>query len=73
VTFFTLEDDTGNISVVVWSGTAQAQKQAYLHARILQVKGILEHDGQVTHVIAGKLTDLSEALAGLHTTSRDFH
>jgi error-prone DNA polymerase len=73
VTFFTLEDDTGNISVVVWSGTAQAQKQAYLHARILEVKGILEHDGQVTHVIAGKLTDLSEALAGLQTTSRDFH
>ncbi|PWI34986.1 error-prone DNA polymerase [Vibrio albus] len=73
VTFFTLEDDTGNISVVVWSGTAQAQKQAYLNARILEVKGTLEHDGQVTHVIAGKLTDLSGALSGLQAKSRDFH
>jgi error-prone DNA polymerase len=73
VTFFTLEDDTGNINVVVWAGTARAQKKPYLTAKILKIKGILEREGDVTHVIAGKLTDLSDSLLALKTTSRDFH
>ena len=73
VTFLTLEDDTGNINVVVWKATAQAQKQAYLTAKVLQVQGVLEREGQVTHIIAGKLTDLSHHLEKLRTRSRDFH
>ncbi|WP_428774015.1 error-prone DNA polymerase [Vibrio sp.] len=73
VTFFTLEDDTGNINVVVWKATARAQKQAYLTAKILMVKGILEREGEVTHVIAGRLIDLTDKLTGLSTRSRDFH
>ncbi|GHG01471.1 error-prone DNA polymerase [Thalassotalea marina] len=73
VTFMTLEDDTGNINVVVWSATSRAQKQPYMTAKILKVKGMLEREGEVTHVIAGKLIDLTDELATLKTTSRDFH
>lgn len=73
VTFFTLEDDTGNINVVVWKATARAQKQAYLTARILEVVGIVEKEGEVIHVIAGRLQDLSHLMADLDTRSRDFH
>lgn len=73
VTFVTLEDDTGNVNVVVWARTARAQKQSYLTAKILRVDGILEHDGNVTHVIAGKLTDITEELSSLTAYSRDFH
>ncbi|MGD8172229.1 error-prone DNA polymerase [Vibrio sp. TRT 21S02] len=73
VTFFTLEDDSGNINVVVWGATARAQKQAYLTAKILVVKGILEREGEVTHVIAGRLMDVTDHLTGLKTKSRDFH
>jgi len=73
VTFFTLEDDTGNINVVVWKATARAQKSAYLTAKILQVKGILEKEGEVHHVIAGRLIDMTDKLQGLHSKSRDFH
>ncbi|MDX1451037.1 MAG: error-prone DNA polymerase [Oleiphilaceae bacterium] len=73
VTFFTLEDDTGNINVVVWQATARAQKQAYLGARILQVSGILEREGEVIHVIAGRLDDRSYLLEGLRAKSREFH
>lgn len=73
VTFFTLEDDTGNINVVVWAGTAHAQKSAYLTAKLLKVKGILEREGDVIHVIAGQLTDLSAQLAHFHHASREFH
>jgi len=73
VTFFTLEDDTGNINVVVWKATARAQKSAYLTAKILQVKGILEREGEVHHVIAGRLIDMTAQLDGLNSKSRDFH
>ncbi|WP_159651796.1 error-prone DNA polymerase [Vibrio atypicus] len=73
VTFFTLEDDTGNINVVVWQTTARAQKQAYLTAKILMVKGILEREGEVTHIIAGRLIDMTDKLQGLQSKSRDFH
>ncbi|MBW3696566.1 DNA polymerase III subunit alpha [Vibrio sp. T187] len=73
VTFFTLEDDTGNINVVVWGATARAQKQAYLTAKVLKVKGILEREGQVVHVIAGRLINMTEHLENLKTRSRDFH
>ncbi|MGR5119331.1 error-prone DNA polymerase [Vibrio astriarenae] len=73
VTFFTLEDDTGNINVVVWKATARAQKQAYLTAKVLMVKGILEREGEVTHIIAGRLIDVSDKLGKLDSHSREFH
>lgn len=73
VTFITLEDDTGNCNIVVWLATARAQKQAYLTARLLKVHGILEREGEVIHVIAGRLEDLSDRLEALSPHSRDFH
>jgi error-prone DNA polymerase len=73
VTFLTLEDDTGNINVVIWSGTARVQKQPYMSAKLLMVKGILEREGEVTHIIAGKLIDITHKLSNLRTHSRDFH
>jgi len=74
VTFMSLEDDTGCMNVIVWLATARAQKQAYLKSKILKVNGILERgDGGVTHIIAGKLEDLSHLIKQLDTRSRDFH
>ena len=75
VTFITLEDETGNTNLVVWQGTARAQRQAYLQARILKVKGILERDPEsnVIHVIAGRLIDCSHLMEQLTVSSRDFH
>ncbi|NAZ95623.1 error-prone DNA polymerase [Vibrio toranzoniae] len=73
VTFVTLEDNTGNINVVVWGATARAQQKAYLTAKALKVQGILEKEGEVMHVIAGKLIDITDEIVGLKTKSRDFH
>ncbi len=74
VTFITLEDDTGNMNVVVWQATARQQQSAYLSATILQIDGILERSPEgVTHIIAGKLTDRSAWLSSLRIASRDFH
>lgn len=73
VTFVTLEDETGNINLVVWLNTARTQRKALLTARLLKVKGILEREGDVIHVVAGKLVDLSHHLGALQVKSRDFH
>ncbi|MBY5920069.1 error-prone DNA polymerase [Ferrimonas balearica] len=72
VTFITLEDETGNANVVVWADTARAQRQPYLTARLLKVNGILEREGEVIHVIAGRLEDWSERIQKLAVRSRDF-
>ena len=74
VTFLTLEDDTGNINVVVWQATARAQQQVFLKAKLLQVNGIVEHSKEgVIHVIAGKLIDRTPWLETIAIPSRDFH
>ena len=73
VTFITLEDETGNANVIVWRATAQAQQKPYLTAGVLQVDGILEREGDVIHVVAGKLVDLTALLTDLKLISRHFH
>jgi len=73
VTFVTLEDDTGQSNIIVWQATATAQKSAFLRAKILQVSGIFEREGDVCHIIAGKLTDISYLLGDFCQKSRDFH
>jgi error-prone DNA polymerase len=73
VTFITLEDHTGNINVVVWQSSAREQKKAYMNAKILQIKGILERgDGDVIHIIAGRLIDQTHLLGQLDTKTREF-
>lgn len=73
VTFVTLEDETGNVNVIVWQETARRQRKPLLTARLLHVKGVLEKEGEVIHVIAGKLSDLSHLIHSLPVSSRDFH
>jgi error-prone DNA polymerase len=73
VTFMSLEDETGTVNVLVWLATAQAQQKSFLTARILQVDGILQREGDVIHIIAGKLVDLSALLAELNLSARNFH
>jgi error-prone DNA polymerase len=77
VTFVTLEDETGHVNLVVWERTGLAQRRALVESRLMEVRGELQREGQVTHVIAHRMTDRSELLAGLlaglRTESRDFH
>jgi error-prone DNA polymerase len=73
VTFVTLEDETGQINVVVWRDLGDRQRRELLGARLLAVYGVLERQGEVTHLIAGHLKDLTPLLGDLVTQSRDFH
>ncbi len=72
VIFVTLEDETGLINVVVWRDLAQRQRRELLGSTLPGVYGKLERQGEVVHVVAGRLADHSEMLAGLPAGSRDF-
>jgi error-prone DNA polymerase len=73
VTFITLEDEFGNVNVVVWNHIAQTQRRPYLEARLLAIEGRWEAVDGVSHLIARRLHDLSGLLADLDARSRDFH
>ncbi|NWE46477.1 OB-fold nucleic acid binding domain-containing protein, partial [Pseudomonas gingeri] len=72
VTFVTLEDEFGNVNVVVWRDLAERQRQVLVGSQLLRVDGRLETEGEVRHVIAGRLSDLSPMLADITVRSRDF-
>ena len=73
VIFLTLEDETGYTNVVIWRRIASEQRQILLNAQLLGIKGHIERDGQVIHLIAKQLVDFSPLLGKLVTKSRNFH
>lgn len=72
VIFLTLEDETGNLNIIVWKSLQQRCRRALLGGKLLLVKGVLERKGSVIHIIAGDIQDHSDALAGILLPSRDF-
>jgi error-prone DNA polymerase len=72
VTFVTLEDETGHINLVVWRHVAERDRAALLNARLMGVRGELQVESNVIHVIARKLIDHTAMLGDLEVRSRDF-
>jgi len=73
VTFLTLEDESGQVNVIVWENVGREQRRAMLESRLLEVYGELQHQEGVMHLIARRLIDRSALLGELLTRSRDFH
>jgi error-prone DNA polymerase len=73
VVFVTLEDETGNINVIVWHDLVEKQRRELLASRLMAVYGVLERHGDVVHLVARRLVDHSALLGRLDTPSRDFH
>jgi len=73
VTFVTMEDETGYVNLIVWNRVAVEQRAALLESRLLEVQGKLQREGDVQHVIAARLTNLSSMLGELVVASRNFH
>jgi error-prone DNA polymerase len=77
VTFVSLEDETGCVNVIVWKDLRERQRSVLLHAKLLAIYGVWQRDvdsgGQVCHLIAKRLLDLTPLLGRLATASRDFH
>ncbi|HXR55638.1 MAG TPA: error-prone DNA polymerase [Casimicrobiaceae bacterium] len=73
VIFVTLEDETGASNIIVRRDLSERQRRELLGARLLGVYGRIEREGDVVHVLAGRLIDLTPMLGSLPTRSRDFH
>jgi error-prone DNA polymerase len=73
VVFVTLEDETGYLNLIVWNSLVQSARKALLGSRLLAVRGRVQKEGEVLHVIAEQLEDFSAMLGSLMVRSRDFH
>ncbi len=73
VTFVTVEDETGQVNIIVWERIAAAHREALVSARLLEVHGRLQREEGVMHLIARRLIDRTALLGTLLTRSRDFH
>jgi len=72
VMFITLEDETGYVNLIVWERVWSRQRRIASGSRLLEVAGMLQKEGGVTHVVAQKLFDRTQMLGTLVTQSRDF-
>ena len=65
VCFITLEDETGVINLVVWPHLKDRFRKVVMGARLMEVRGRVEYDDEVIHVIADHLHDATAQLLRL--------
>jgi error-prone DNA polymerase len=59
IVFVTLEDETGVANLIVWGKVFERFRRTVIGARLLRVKGRLQREGRVIHIIAETLIDES--------------
>ncbi|UIF90337.1 error-prone DNA polymerase [Cupriavidus sp. UYPR2.512] len=71
--FATIEDETGSVNLILWPDLVERQRKEVLGATLLGVVGTWQRQGDVRHLVARELVDLSPMLGRLMVGSRDFH
>ena len=72
ITFFTVEDESGSANLIVRPHVWRRCRAAARNAVVLLAAGRVQRQGEVIHLLATHLEDLSAQVAGLETCSRDF-
>ena len=65
VMFVTLEDETGIANLVVWTKVFEQHRRIILSSGMIAVKGRIQREGEVVHLVAHRITDLSAELASI--------
>lgn len=65
VMFITIEDETGVANLVIWPSLYERQRRIILAAGMIAVQGRIQREGEVVHLVANNLMDLSADLAGV--------
>jgi len=65
VIFATLEDEFGVANIIVWPPVFETYRKIVLGARVLGVSGRVQKQGQVIHIVADHLEDLTHLLGTL--------
>ena len=63
--FITLEDETEVANLIVWPKLFESHRRIVLGASMMGVRGQVQKEGEVIHVIAQRLEDLSTLLASV--------
>jgi hypothetical protein len=61
--FITLEDETGIANLVVWPQVFEKFRRVVMSASMIAVRGRIQREGEVVHLVAHRLVDLSGELA----------
>ncbi len=72
VLFITLEDETGIANLVVWPKAFEQNRRILMAARMLAVRGRIQRQGEVVHLVARRFADLSTDLASVGGREADF-
>jgi error-prone DNA polymerase len=70
--FITLEDETGIANLIVWSSVFDRQRRIVLSASMLGCRGRVQREGDVTHVVAEQLDDLTPLLRSAGNREQPF-
>ena len=62
VIFMTLEDETGVLNVVVWPNILERYRRTILGGRLVLVRGRVQRAGEIVHLVAAHLEDLTHWL-----------
>lgn len=62
VTFVTLEDESGIANIIVWQRIFEAHRRIVMGAAMIAVRGRLQREGEVLHVVADTLEDMTPLL-----------
>ena len=65
VMFITLEDESGIANLVVWPKVFEQNRRTILSAGMIAVRGRVQREGEVVHLVVQRLTDLSAELASV--------
>jgi error-prone DNA polymerase len=65
VLFVTIEDETGAANLILWPTVFEKFRRAILTAGMVAVKGPVQREGDVVHLIVQRVTDLSAELASI--------
>ncbi|MCY0852515.1 error-prone DNA polymerase [Cupriavidus sp. D39] len=72
VVFMTLEDETGFVNVIVWPSMMERFRKEVLGATLAGIYGQWQCEGEVRHLVAQRVVDLSPLLGSLATSIRNF-
>jgi error-prone DNA polymerase len=72
VVFITIEDETGIANLVIWPKLYERQRRVILSAGMMAVNGRIQREGEVVHLVAHRVSDLSEALASVGSRDTAF-
>jgi error-prone DNA polymerase len=65
VMFITLEDETGIANLVVWQKIFERYRRVILSSSMIAVRGRVQREGEVVHLVAHRIVDLSRDLASV--------